>query len=118
MIEEINAITLTVSNMDRSVDFYTSLGLSVEYGGQGSAFTTFRIGRQALNLMEGDPDDVAGWGRVILWVDDVDAMHERVLGLGLSPEAAPRDASWGERYFHLDDPDGHQLSLARPIGRQ
>jgi len=23
----------------------------------------------------------------------------------------PRDASWGERYFHMPDPDGHELSF-------
>jgi hypothetical protein len=22
---------------------------------------------------------------------------------------------WGERYFHLTDPDGHALSFARPL---
>ncbi len=27
----------------------------------------------------------------------------------------PRDASWGERYFHMRDPDGHELSFARPL---
>jgi len=32
----------------------------------------------------------------------------------LAPEA-PLNASWGERYFHLHDPDGHELSFARPL---
>jgi uncharacterized glyoxalase superfamily protein PhnB len=27
----------------------------------------------------------------------------------------PRDAEWGERFFHLVDPDGHELSFARPL---
>jgi uncharacterized glyoxalase superfamily protein PhnB len=27
----------------------------------------------------------------------------------------PRDAEWGERFFHLSDPDGHELSFARPL---
>ena len=38
-----------------------------------------------------------------------------VIDSGLAPEAAPRDADWGERYFHLTDPDGHELSFARPL---
>ncbi|MEC7657646.1 MAG: VOC family protein, partial [Pseudomonadota bacterium] len=25
------------------------------------------------------------------------------------------DASWGERYFHITDPDGHELSFAHPL---
>jgi len=42
-------------------------------------------------------------------------MYELALSLGLEPEAPPRDAEWGERYFHLTDPDGHQLSFARRL---
>jgi hypothetical protein len=34
---------------------------------------------------------------------------------GLNPEAAPRDAEWGERFFHLLDPDGRELSFAKPL---
>ena len=33
---------------------------------------------------------------------------------GLEPDTAPWDASWGERFFHMTDPDGHELSFARP----
>ncbi|MEZ5138030.1 MAG: VOC family protein [Acidimicrobiales bacterium] len=57
------------------------------------------------------------WGRAIFWVDDVDAVHDRAVGAGLAPEMAPADAPWGERYFHLRDPDGHELSFARVLGR-
>jgi hypothetical protein len=52
------------------------------------------------------------WGRVIFHVRDVDAY-----GPAFWPRAAgnPRDAPWGERYFHLTDPDGHELSFAMPL---
>jgi hypothetical protein len=33
---------------------------------------------------------------------------------GADPEI-PRDASWGERYFYVLDPDGHELSFAQPL---
>jgi uncharacterized glyoxalase superfamily protein PhnB len=42
-------------------------------------------------------------------------VHARALAAGLSPETDPADAPWGERYFHLSDPDGHELSFARPL---
>ena len=42
-------------------------------------------------------------------------MYERALRAGLEPSPLPRDAEWGERYFHLTDPDGHELSFARPL---
>jgi len=53
--------------------------------------------------------------RVIFYVDDVDAMYAHVLARGLTPETLPDDATWGERYFHLTDPDGQALSFARPL---
>ena len=58
-----------------------------------------------------------GATRVIFHVDDVDALYAVVLAGGFAPEAPPRDASWGERYFHLTDPDGHALSFAKPLKR-
>jgi len=33
----------------------------------------------------------------------------------ISFENEPTNASWGERYFHIREPDGYQLSFARPI---
>jgi catechol 2,3-dioxygenase-like lactoylglutathione lyase family enzyme len=38
-IESINAVTLAVHDMSRSVRFYTALGFSVRYGGERAAFT-------------------------------------------------------------------------------
>jgi len=40
----------------------------------------------------------------------------RALGSATSSTpASPDDAPWGERYFHIRDPDGHELSFARPL---
>jgi uncharacterized glyoxalase superfamily protein PhnB len=57
----------------------------------------------------------AGPGGVIFYVTDVDALYERALAAGCQPATVPRDAEWGERFFHLVDPDGHELSFARPL---
>lgn len=112
-VGSINAITLAVSDMDRSVHFYESIGFRLEY--RGPTFATFRLGEQALNLTA-EAEPVAGfWGRVIFYVDDVDQMYGKVTDEGHRPETTPADATWGERYFHLNDPDRHQLSFARPV---
>lgn len=115
-IERISAVTLAVSDMARSVRFYEALGFQRLYGGPEDDFTSYRVGSSFLNLQL----DVAGsrgpvWGRAIFWVDDVDQMYRRVLDAGFQPAGEPADASWGERYFHVRDPDGHELSFARPI---
>jgi uncharacterized glyoxalase superfamily protein PhnB len=33
-------------------------------------------------------------------------------------ENPPKDASWGERFFHVSEPDGYQLSFAQPIAKE
>jgi catechol 2,3-dioxygenase-like lactoylglutathione lyase family enzyme len=116
-IESLNAVTFVVSDMARSVDFYTALGFETKYGGATADFTSFRAGEGHLNLaLRRDVAPLEGWGRAIFYVSDVDAMHARIVEAGLTPEFEPRDAPWGERYFHLRDPDGHELSFARPLG--
>ena len=87
MIEKISAVTLRVASMRASVRFYKDvLGLETIYGSEGSYFTFLML-------------TVSGrtsWKRAF------------------DPDS-PQDASWGERYFHLPDPDGYELSFARPI---
>jgi catechol 2,3-dioxygenase-like lactoylglutathione lyase family enzyme len=113
-IERVSAITLRVSNMKVSLQFYQDvLGMKMLYGGEGSSFSSLRtndLESAILNLEQGD--GVSKWGRIILHVTDVDAFWTLLKGEGFDPEI-PRDASWGERYFHVLDPDGHELSFAR-----
>jgi len=114
-IQSINAVTLACTDMRASVEFYEKLGFELDYGGTGS-FSSFRLGADHLNLCATDDAHAGFWGRIIFYVGDVDALHRRALAAGLSPENPPKDATWGERYFHLRDPDGHELSFARPLG--
>ena len=116
MIESISAVTLATHDMGRAVRFYTSLGFETLYGGEASPFTSLRAGPGYLNLIaQGEEKRWSWWGRIIFYVDDVDALYERALAAGHQPSTKPRDAEWGERYFHLTDPDGHELSFARPL---
>lgn len=116
MIESISAITLFTADMARSVAFYRAMGFRLKYGGADASFTSFFVGSGFLNLTTSGPArPEIGWGRAIFYVDDVDATHARAIEAGYTPSFAPRDASWGERYFHIRDPDGHELSFARPL---
>ena len=116
MIEGISAVTLTTHDMARAVRFYRTLGFEIVHGGLTSAFTSFRAGRSFLNLVA-QPAEVqwSWWGRVIFYHSDVDALYATVLAAGYHPSTAPRDAEWGERFFHLTDPDGQELSFAWPL---
>jgi uncharacterized glyoxalase superfamily protein PhnB len=117
-IEAISALTLATHDMARAVRFYEALGFALRYGGPQAAFTSFSAGNATLNLTtEGSERSWSWWGRVIFHVADVDALYRVAVAAGLQPQAPPRDASWGERYFHLSDPDGHELSFATPLDR-
>jgi catechol 2,3-dioxygenase-like lactoylglutathione lyase family enzyme len=115
MIEKISAVTLRVTNMEASVRFYKDvLGLEIIYGGESSSFTSLRTkdGETILNLEPGNAS--TQWGRLIFHVSDVDRLWAYLMEKGFHPDR-PQDASWGERYFHMPDPDGHELSFARPL---
>ena len=115
--ESISAVTLTVAGMARSVAFYEAIGFRRLYGGPTDRFTSYAVGDGYLNLTTEPGTSRGGWGRIIFYVASVDDFHARVLAAGLHPQFAPRDAAWGERYFHLRDPDGHELSFARRLDR-
>ena len=108
-----SALTLATHDMSRAVNFYSGLGFEIKYGGTDAVFTSFSFGNQFLNLTLQSPDrQWSWWGRMIFTVDDVDAFHTNAVAKGFQPEADPRDAEWGERYFHITDPDGHELSFS------
>ena len=115
-IRSISAVTVATHDMARALRFYRALGFDVRYGGDTAAFSSLAAGDGFLNLIAAEPGRRwAWWGRVIFHVADVDALYRQALAAGLQPEAAPADAAWGERYFHITDPDGHELSFARPL---
>ncbi len=122
---ELNAITLRTTDMAAAVAFYEILGCRVVFGGPGAPFTSLAIddfvpgsGSNFVNLTaeQDERGPVEFWGRFIIFVADPDAHHRRLVDAGYRPLMAPSNAPWNERYFHVLDPDGHEVSLARRLG--
>ena len=114
MVTKISGITLGVTSMSRSLRFYRDiLGLKILYGDESSSFCSFDVGGSYLNLQL-STEVGTRWGRVIFYCDDVDGLHSRLVSSGCDC-SSPSDAPWGERYFHLNDLDGHELSFAKPL---
>ena len=115
-VERISAITIKISDMAKSVHYYNKLpGLKILYGGEKAYFSflqTLGAKDTILNLEQGQV--TRNWGRIILHVEDVDKFWAYLKEKEFNPDT-PRDAAWGERYFHLHDPDGHELSFAQPV---
>ena len=125
----ISAVTLLVKDMRKSCCFYSKVpGFHISYC--TDKFTTFTLdgdlhSKTHLNLELKERGRFQGaelmdFGRIIFHVDNVDALHSyfksevsivKLITIEMDPENAP----WGERYFHVRDPDGYQISFAEPI---
>ena len=123
-VTKISAVTLLISDMKKSVDFYSKIpNFELVYGGHDSQFTSFLIDDTAksyLNLKL-NKTHTTDFGRIIFYVDDVDKFftymqNDEMISVLGKLESEPLDATWGERFFHMLDPDGYRLSFATPIG--
>ncbi|CAE7803559.1 unnamed protein product, partial [Symbiodinium sp. CCMP2456] len=129
-VQGINAVTFATSDMQASYEFYAKLGMNCTYGGPRSDFTTFGgtgggpsggDNRYHVNLFRSSsyaPPAHGAWngvGRSIFYVSDVNVFYNQITAAGLNAEFAPKDADWGERYFHILDPMGNELAFAAPL---
>ncbi len=111
-----------ITDIDRSVDFYTRLGFE-EVG-------RMPIRDEATNVFMGLPGDGArleltynhgqqepydlgtGYGHVAVTIDDLDGVLERLAAQGIEPEKPPytvRDG--GSRLCFVRDPDGYRIEM-------
>jgi uncharacterized glyoxalase superfamily protein PhnB len=62
------------------------------------------------------PQTVGGTAvHIFLYVPNVDKTFAQATAAGATPELAPTDMFWGDRYCKLSDPYGHKWSLATHI---
>ena len=135
-IYKISAVTLIIENMKRSCRFYSQIpGFKLVYGGSSDDnFTTFEIeeehiSKMCLNLELSITNNNnshhhqrkrKNFGRIIFYTEDVDRLYSyfrsnKNISNLISFENEPTNAAWGERYFHIREPDGYQLSFAKPV---
>jgi catechol 2,3-dioxygenase-like lactoylglutathione lyase family enzyme len=132
-VHKISAITLVINDMNRSCKFYSKIpGFKLTYGGSPSdLFTSYEIGNSAhyLNLElsktrhNNKERDKRNVGKIILYTEDVDELYlyfknDKTISQLILFDNEPSNASWGERYFHIHDPDGYLLSFAKTLNNQ
>ena len=118
-VTKISAVTLLVSDMSKSVEFYSKIpNFKMVFGGHDKEFTSFLIEdktKSYLNLKLNETRST-DFGRIIFYVDNVDELFaymqddQTISGLG-KLESKPLNASWGERFFHVLDPCKKGLHL-------
>ncbi len=127
-VQKISAVTLKVKNMRNEWQFYSKIpGLSLSYGGPVSSFTSFEIkddnsnSKSYINLeyTKGLRRDT-NFGRIIIYSRNVDTLydyfkHDKDIRRLITIKNKPVDGIWGERYFHILDPEEYELSFAQLI---
>ena len=129
--------------MEKSCTLYSKIpGFSLTYGGKPSDhFTTFEIGKgnnattylnlEVIEVDEGSSDlykkqnlgktrNSEDFGRIIFHTENVDALysymkHDEYISKFVVFENEPTNAPWGERFFHIREANGYQLSFAQPL---
>jgi catechol 2,3-dioxygenase-like lactoylglutathione lyase family enzyme len=142
-VYRVSAITLKVKDMGRSCTLYSKIpGFRLTYGGKSSdPFTTFEIGKESkpatyLNLERIEEDqgssdfykkpslgktrDSEDFGRIIFHTENVDKLYsymkqDEYISRYVVFENQPTNAPWGERFFHIREVNGYQLSFAQPL---
>jgi len=124
LIQGLRSVRYQVTNVSRSIDFYTKqLGFTLE-GKHLPAFAEVSLGDLKLILSgpgasgsrpmpDGHRQEPGGWNRVILRVTDLPACIESLKKAGLhfrnEMEVGP-----GGKQIQLEDPDGNPLELFEP----
>jgi catechol 2,3-dioxygenase-like lactoylglutathione lyase family enzyme len=141
-VYQISAITIKVKDKEKSCSLYSKIpGFRLTYGGEPSdSLTTFEIGEGSkttyLNLERIEDDERSSdfskksdvgktrgsedFGKVIFHTEKVDKLYsymkqDEYISKYIVFENKPINAPWGERFFHIREPNGYQLSFAKPL---
>ena len=109
-----------VSDFERSKKFYRdTLGWKLGTDEEGVAGFSFGSGYLVIHADDRGDDQrrYAGGMHVEVMVEDVEAEHARLKKLGAQVSEL-KDQPWGERNFHLDDPDGYTWAIGQPTRAQ
>jgi uncharacterized glyoxalase superfamily protein PhnB len=72
------------------------------------------------NTEQEEQESRCNFERIIFHTEDVDDLYwymkkDKFLSKHAMFEMEPTDAPWGERFFHIREPNGYQLSFAQPL---
>lgn len=110
-ISSISGLVYRVSDLDKTVEFYESLGFRI--GKREEHQATCYVNWFWLRFVAETDGDSAGREEseptLHLKVDDIDDFYGAVLANGFTPSTEPRKQRSGAREFLLHDPDGNKL---------
>lgn len=115
--------SLTVNNLQQSLDFFGGLGFEVEDRWEDNGVLVgamLKAGSARLGLTQDDGkkgrDRIKGVGlRIYIEAaDDIDQVAARARAAGITLTSEPHDTEWGSRAFEVTEPSGFLLTIASP----
>jgi hydroxymethylpyrimidine/phosphomethylpyrimidine kinase len=107
----LNQVTVTGTNYEQSVAFYTKLGLK-QIVDNPPDYARFETAGGATFSVQIDPDEkIIATTAVYLECDDLDERVEQLARSGIPFEHGPRNQPWMWREARLRDPDGYIIFL-------
>lgn len=119
---KLNAIGVSTSNMQKSLDFYTILGFKFpeineehteSQPDDGSAKLMIDKKEIIKKIMGTDPipSNHSNFAVQFDSKEEVNSAAKRIEEAGFKIIKKPWDAFWGQRYCIIEDPDGYKLDL-------
>jgi len=121
---------IRVLDEDRSIDFYSkAFGLEIAERLPFDGFTLVYLRNGSsdfeveltVNHDRVEPYDLGnGYGHIAFVVDDLEAEHQRLEGLGLNPNPIKefmREGALLAKFFFVQDPDGYKIEVIQRHGR-
>ena len=107
----LNQVTVTGTDYERSVAFYTGLGLK-QIVANPPDYARFETAGGATLSVQIDPEEtVSATTAIYLECDDLDGQVDRLARIGVPFEHGPRNQPWMWREARLRDPDGNIIVL-------
>src|SRR5881275_3133875 len=104
----LNQVTVTGTNYERSVDFYSRLGLHQIVDSPGTGYARFETAGGVTFSVQIDPDEkIIATTAIYFECDDLDQRVEALARSGVAFEHGPRNQPWMWREARLRDPDGN-----------
>lgn len=105
----LNQVTIAVSNIEKSIDFYVNLGLKLIVKSPHYARFECPDGDATFSIhIDGKPSSTTV---VYFEVDDIDVKVRELMHKGIKFEQLPEDKSWLWREAYLNDLDSNKLII-------
>lgn len=125
---KIDAVAVTSSDMKKTIEFYKLLGFSFDEGVESEDHVEARRNEGSARLMidthefmnkmmkiEARPSNHSGFAIEYDACDEVNNIVEKVKSSSGEVVKDAWDASWGQRYAIVKDPDGYSVDLYSPL---